>query len=406
MKKYRYILLIIAFILLATIVFPSNPAKAEPLPPTIDQPASVDSDSSSIQFIGCGPVYLQAVNAAFEQQVVELVNIERSNAGLPPLKRSDALEAAARYHAKDMAVDQYFSHDSYDAGNIWVCNCFTRMKSFYPGGGWMGENIAAGFSTPASVMEGWMDSQGHRENILNPHYREIGVGYYAGGPWSHYWVQDFGEQSNSYPIVIDQEKAVTEVPQVELYLYGEGTWNEMRLKNDSDAWSEWKPFAENVQWQLDWVQGIHTVSVELRASGQTYAGASASDNIELTTSGSELGNLPDTISYVYNLKTHELLPGIVELQPLNVRSDSPIEWQVTNSSGWIEISNTNGTTPDGRLLIQPAEEALRKIGEYMGSFVVGANSDIQVLGSPKEITVRLIVVECLDNQVFLPTIQK
>lgn len=270
----------------------------------------------------------------------------------------------------------------------------------------MGENIAAGFSTPASVMQGWMDSQGHRENILNPHYREIGVGYYAGGPWSHYWVQDFGEQSNSYPIVIDQEKAVTEVPQVELYLYGKGTWNEMRLKNDSDAWSEWKPFAENVQWQLDWVQGIHTVSVELRASGQTYAGASASDNIELTSSGSELGNLPDTINYVYNLKTHELLPGIVELQPLNVRSDSPIEWQVTNSSGWIEISNTNGTTPNGRLLIQPAEEALRKIGEYMGSFVVGANSDIQVLGSPKEITVRLIVVECLDNQVFLPTIQK
>jgi MYXO-CTERM domain-containing protein len=103
----------------------------------------------------------------------------------PLLFHSDGLGAAAAYHSGDMDADGYFSHDSND-GTPWD----QRIASFY-NGGWVGENIAWGYSSPFSaVIEGWMCSDGHRSNIMSSSYGELGTGVSG-----VYWTQDFGTGS-------------------------------------------------------------------------------------------------------------------------------------------------------------------------------------------------------------------
>jgi MYXO-CTERM domain-containing protein len=100
----------------------------------------------------------------------------------PLLWHNDGLTAAADYHSTDMDVDGYFDHDSND-GTPWD----VRIMSYYSGG-WVGENIAWGYSSPFSaVIEGWMCSSGHRANIMSSSYQELGTGVS-----SDYWTQDFG----------------------------------------------------------------------------------------------------------------------------------------------------------------------------------------------------------------------
>jgi uncharacterized protein YkwD len=153
------------------------------------------------EFSGCGGINQPVVNADYEQQVVDLVNAERANNGLPPYKHVTELDEAARYHSADLGQDNYFSHDTYDRSGgdlVYICDTWTRIDTYYSGA--MGENIAAGYSTPQSVMNGWMNSTGHRNNILSTNNWEIGVGYatHSGSTYYHYWTQDFGRRRNVY----------------------------------------------------------------------------------------------------------------------------------------------------------------------------------------------------------------
>jgi uncharacterized YkwD family protein/spore coat assembly protein SafA len=121
-----------------------------------------------------------------EQQVLELVNQERAKANLQPLKMDWELQRVARTKSCDMAQKGYFSHQSPTYGSP-----FDMMKQFGISFKTAGENIASGQRTPQEVMQSWMNSQGHRENILKPEYTHIGVGYCAGGSMGHMWTQMF-----------------------------------------------------------------------------------------------------------------------------------------------------------------------------------------------------------------------
>lgn len=157
-------------------------------------PAYPDPANPSLLYSGCDCQTVAAFNSGFEQQVIDLVNQERTSRGLNPLKRSQGLTMAARYQAADMSQDNYFSHDTFDrqGGNlVKKCGPWERIANYYSGAN--GENAAAGYGTPQSVMNGWMNSSGHRANILNPSTVSIGVGFYQGsGDYHSYWVQDFG----------------------------------------------------------------------------------------------------------------------------------------------------------------------------------------------------------------------
>lgn len=120
---------------------------------------------------------------AFEERVAELVNAERAKRGLKPLKLSLKLSDGAREKSADMQKNRYFSHTSPTYGSP-----FDHMKRLGISYRTAGENIAMGYRTPEDVMNGWMNSPGHRANILNANFTEIGVGYVENG---NYWTQWF-----------------------------------------------------------------------------------------------------------------------------------------------------------------------------------------------------------------------
>ncbi len=262
-----------ALFILTMLFVGAVPVHADAPTPVIGDPAVSAGAASGYQpaFTGCSRVNVPVQNADYEQQVLELVNQERAKAGVPPLKRNTDLDYAARFHAKDMNDDKYFAHDSYDGANL-VCVWSTRISNFYTSWNSLGENIAAGYSTPDAVMAGWMGSPGHKANILNSGYREIGVGYYYGSNNYHsYWVQDFGARSGVYPLIINGEAAQTSSPNVSLYIYAPSGATQMRLRNDNDAWGGWQTYNSNLNWQLNMLAGTRTVSVEVLAGGKTYA---------------------------------------------------------------------------------------------------------------------------------------
>lgn len=120
---------------------------------------------------------------AYENEVVRLVNVERSKQGLKSLDSDWQLSRVARYKSQDMRDNGYFSHTSPTYGSP-----FEMMKSFGISYRTAGENIAKGQKTPAAVVNAWMNSSGHRANILNSSFTKIGVGYVANGS---YWTQMF-----------------------------------------------------------------------------------------------------------------------------------------------------------------------------------------------------------------------
>lgn len=121
-----------------------------------------------------------------EEEVLALVNQERSKAGLSPLKMDWELQRVARKKSEDMANKGYFSHQSPTYGSP-----FDMMKQFGISYSQAGENIASGQRTPKEVMTAWMNSSGHRANILKPEFTHIGVGMHKGGSYGTYWTQMF-----------------------------------------------------------------------------------------------------------------------------------------------------------------------------------------------------------------------
>jgi uncharacterized protein YkwD len=125
---------------------------------------------------------------SFQAQVIKLTNKERAKAGCKALKSNTALKTAAQKHSADMAKRNYFNHTGKDGRSP-----FDRMTDAGYAYSAAAENIAAGQRTPADVVKGWMNSAGHKANILNCTYSEIGVGYAKGGSYGTYWTQDFGK---------------------------------------------------------------------------------------------------------------------------------------------------------------------------------------------------------------------
>ncbi len=122
-----------------------------------------------------------SVVSAYAKEVVSLVNKERKKAGLKPLVIHTNLTKMAVAKAKDMNTNKYFSHTSPTYGSP-----FDMMKKFGITFNYAGENIAKGQKTPAEVVKAWMNSPGHRANIMNKNFTLIGVGYVNG-----YWAQAF-----------------------------------------------------------------------------------------------------------------------------------------------------------------------------------------------------------------------
>ncbi|WP_208759312.1 CAP domain-containing protein [Microbispora triticiradicis] len=153
---------------------PGTPAPSPSAKPTVSQAASASPTSGT------------TVGTAVENEVVRLTNVERAKAGCGPLKHDARLRTAAYGHSADMSAQKYFDHTSKD-GRSFADRIKAAGYSFRAAA----ENIAMGYPSAQAVVQGWMNSSGHRQNILNCTYTDIGVGYVASG---NYWTQDFGRQ--------------------------------------------------------------------------------------------------------------------------------------------------------------------------------------------------------------------
>lgn len=124
--------------------------------------------------------------SSYEQKVVELVNVERQKAGLSALKLDSSMANVARMKSKDMADNNYFAHQSptYGSAGDMLSKFGIKWSAW-------GENIASGQKTPEAVVTAWMNSPGHRANILSTNFGRIGVGYVTNSNGTPYWTQMF-----------------------------------------------------------------------------------------------------------------------------------------------------------------------------------------------------------------------
>lgn len=136
-----------------------------------------------------------------EAQVADLINAQRALAGLSQLGFDYRLNIVADQHSSDMAVNGCFQHDSCDGTDT-----FDRILTVYPSGGAMGEIIAAGYDDAASVVDAWMNSPGHRDQILGSDYQAFGIGLVEGGSFGTYWTVDFGSLT---PVPVVPEPGVS-----------------------------------------------------------------------------------------------------------------------------------------------------------------------------------------------------
>ncbi|MBT2235719.1 CAP domain-containing protein [Nonomuraea sp. NEAU-A123] len=147
------------------------------------QSKPIQSPSVALSCKGRAPSKTGTASAA-EDQVVKLTNQARAKNGCRPLTHDAKLHAAAERHSADMATRGYFDHDSKNGrtpGNRISAAGFAPISTW-------GENIAMGQPTAASVVQAWLNSPGHRANIMNCSFTHIGVGQSTKGP---YWTQDF-----------------------------------------------------------------------------------------------------------------------------------------------------------------------------------------------------------------------
>ncbi|GIV84868.1 MAG: hypothetical protein KatS3mg052_1875 [Candidatus Roseilinea sp.] len=368
----------------------------------IGEPVSVEYDASTAAqplFSGCSPITVTPANADFEQQVVERVNDHRASIGRPPLKRVAPLELAARYHAHDMRDDDYFAHDSYDRVNgqlVVACWTWQRIGNFYLNWTYIGENIAAGYSTPSEVMAAWLGSSGHRGNIESVEFWELGVGYAAGGSYYHYWVQNFGRRQDVYPLVIQREYSRTATPTVSVFIYG--NWQQMRLRNDDGPWGAWQPFSNSFTWTLNWIQGMRQVCAELQSGSKT---TTSCDTIELTTGGPVLSAQPAQVNFVYVLATGQRFPQSAPLLVTNAGSNQVLNWQVGTSPPWLTVTPASGSTPypNVQLSLQVSQVPSTP-GSYTGTLKLNATN----VSTTATVNVSLRVVNSLPHHRFMPAV--
>jgi len=215
---------------------------------------------------------------AFSMRLHEMavaVNRVRVEHGLPPLKLNLELCRAAQRMSDEILLTGNFGHIDSEGHRADA-----RAQQVGYEFDWLGENLAAGQPTLERTLHAWLNSPGHRENLLDPHYREMGLGYtrMEGSRYGTCWAQLLGSRSEVYPLIINLDAPLTDTREVSLYLHGTEYAQAMRLSNDGLHWSEWRTPTAQLNWQLPDEPGMHTVYVQLRIGERIYE---ASDRIYL-----------------------------------------------------------------------------------------------------------------------------
>jgi len=208
-----------------------------------------------------------------ELQILYLVNMQRRQAGLAPLAWNAEMTESARWFARD-AVETLGPNYCGHADSLGRNSGQRIHDAGYIGYGSTAENAMCGYLPPDKTVQGWMNSTGHRTNMLNPDMREFGAGYYRSAAGDGYAVLDLAYDRDYAPVVIDDEALATGDRTVRLYIYSQDTgdgWGgvgptlEMMVSNSPDfAGGQWEPYVTEKDWTLDAGEGWRTVYVKSR----------------------------------------------------------------------------------------------------------------------------------------------
>lgn len=163
-----------------------------PGPAPIQAAAKPSWPQTVIQSSNSYTVYLPIIyrSPTFEEQLVDLINAERAKQGLGTLSINSVLAQVAEAHSQDMIDRNFFDHTNPDGllpGNRVTNAGYTWSN--------VGETIGAGYTSPQAMLNGWLNSPGHRAILLGANYTEIGIGYVPGGAYGHYWTAVFARPS-------------------------------------------------------------------------------------------------------------------------------------------------------------------------------------------------------------------
>ncbi|MEZ4706389.1 MAG: CAP domain-containing protein [Caldilineaceae bacterium] len=209
-----------------------------------------------------------------EAAVIYETNLKRRAEGLAPLRWNAELANAARwfaYHAVEDHPNGHCGHSDLVYGDL---SGRITAAGYDHANAW-GENVVCGYVDPKDAVEAWMQSPGHHDNMMNPAFREIGMGYYQRESDARgYVVQDLAYDKSYAPVIINNEALTTDTPSVTLYIYNlEGTdgfgglapAKEMMIANEPTfAGAQWESFSTEKSWTLEAGAGWRTVYVKTR----------------------------------------------------------------------------------------------------------------------------------------------
>lgn len=224
-------------------------------------------------------------------QFYALVNQARLQEGLPPYAWAPELAAAAQRHADDLAATQLSSHTGSD-GSTPAQRIAEAGYAAWADGTVIGENFWTGLGTVQEAFDWFMGHSPHRDNVLSPRYREVGIGTATDAEGRSYHVLDFGARPNVLPVFVNDGAATTDSAQVAVRLTNEtafpegqgtafmGQAIEYRIGSSAELeGTAWQPWESLVAWTLPEEPGEHTVYVQFRdGAGRT---ALSSDTISL-----------------------------------------------------------------------------------------------------------------------------
>lgn len=324
-----------------------------------------DGETGLVEFVAAEPLQEDLVAATAlgvpaeppAHQLVRLTNVERANNGLPPLKAASELMQAAQYHSDWMASHNCFAHKC--AGEAdWD----TRIANAgYVNAQALGENIAAGYGSANDAVQAWMNSPGHRANMLSADFREAGGGYaYCAACMYHrYWTMDFGARNAVYPVVINGEAWSTTSLQVQLYVYGQGWAQEMSFSNDGVTWSPWEPYSCNKAWTLSAAYGSPAV-----VHAQIRRGSTTLENTDSIHLDVPLTVVPTTMVFLWAQGSPGTIPAEYKMSIETYEG-----WTASADAGWIKLSQGAGTG-QATVTVYLQGFPIEEVGTYSGTITV------------------------------------
>jgi len=320
-----------------------------------------DGETGLVEFVAAEPLQEDLVAATAlgvpaeppAHQLVRLTNVERANNGLPPLKAASELMQAAQYHSDWMASHNCFAHKCPGEAD-WD----TRIANAgYVNAQALGENIAAGYGSANEAVQGWMNSPGHRANMLGADFREAGGGYAYSS--RYYWTMDFGARNPVYPVVINKEAWSTTSLQVQLYVYGQGWAQEMSFSNDGVTWSPWEPYSCNKAWTLSMQSGSPaTVYAQIKRGSTTLENT---DSIHLDV---PLTVVPTTMVFLWAQGSPGTIPAEYKMSIETYEG-----WTASADPGWIKLSQGAGTG-QATVTVYLQGFPIEEVGTYSGTITV------------------------------------